>query len=63
MTCSPDNSVRQIIDMICGHNVHRVYVVDGQQRPTAVVTLTDVLKALVAFCDDLSPEAEAMYTV
>lgn len=34
------------IEMLANHNVHRIWIVDSQQRPVGLVSLSDVMKIL-----------------
>jgi CBS domain-containing protein len=38
----------QAVDKLVRQHVHRVFVVDAERRPAGVVTLTDVVRALMA---------------
>jgi signal-transduction protein with cAMP-binding, CBS, and nucleotidyltransferase domain len=37
----------EVLDKIVSHRIHRVYIVDEQEKPVGVVTCTDVLKLVV----------------
>jgi CBS domain-containing protein len=39
-------TLRQTLSKLVATGIHRIYVVDDQQRPVGVVSLTDVLKVL-----------------
>jgi CBS domain-containing protein len=45
--CRPGSSLSEVVAMLVASKVHRVYVVDEQERPVGVVTITDVLRKLV----------------
>lgn len=40
-------SLVEVLDKIVSHRIHRVYIVDEQEKPVGVVTCTDVLKLVV----------------
>jgi signal-transduction protein with cAMP-binding, CBS, and nucleotidyltransferase domain len=46
----------EVLEKIVKHRLHRVYVVDAQEKPVGVVTCTDVLK-LVSSHAQLKPSA------
>lgn len=39
------------LDVIVNHRIHRLYVVDADQRPIGVITCTDVLRVLLREAD------------
>lgn len=41
----------QVMEVIVEQGIHRVYVTNEAMHPLTVVTLTDILKLLVAECD------------
>lgn len=47
ITCSSNDTIRTVIDRIVANRIHRVYVLDKTNAPQAIITLTDVLKALL----------------
>lgn len=51
-TCQATASLEELVKMLGTphHGIHRVYVVDPDQRPAGVVTGTDVLSLLSAAC-------------
>lgn len=57
VTVSPDTPVRNLATRMIDARIHRIIVVDEQQRPIGVVSSTDVL-ALVAFAGDEPRKAD-----
>ncbi|KAF6255626.1 hypothetical protein COO60DRAFT_1627468 [Scenedesmus sp. NREL 46B-D3] len=51
-TCQATASLEELVRMLGApqHGIHRVYVVDPDQRPAGVVTATDVLQLLSTAC-------------
>jgi CBS domain-containing protein len=47
VTCSPDTSVRQALELMHETKVGSMIAVDGQQRPLGILTLLDVLERIV----------------
>jgi CBS domain-containing protein len=45
---SPSDSVSMVVELLAASKLHHVYVVDADRRPTGVVSLTDVMRALAA---------------
>jgi len=43
VTCTSNTKLQDVLSMIEKTGVHRVYVVDEQNRPKSVITLTDIL--------------------
>jgi hypothetical protein len=41
--CSPQATLRQVLDKFVFHGVHRVYIVDERMRPLGVVTMSGAL--------------------
>ena len=39
-----DATFGQLLDLLVGSKLHRAYVVDGEGKPTSIITLTDVLR-------------------
>jgi CBS domain-containing protein len=48
VTCEAHTPFRDVVARLAASGVHRIYVVDAQRKPTGVITLTDVLKAVAA---------------
>ncbi|KAI8874275.1 CBS-domain-containing protein [Ramicandelaber brevisporus] len=44
VVCTPGSTLRQVIEVMHVNNIHRVWVVDDEKKPTGVITLTDVLR-------------------
>lgn len=38
---------KDVTERIVSHRIHRVYVIDEQEKPCGVVTCTDVLRAVL----------------
>lgn len=47
ITCSPNETLKQVIAKLARTRVHRVWVVDAERRPTHAIALRDVLARLV----------------
>jgi len=37
-----ENTVKEVVEMLVREKVHRIWIVDGHQKPTGVVSMTDV---------------------
>ncbi len=48
LLCDAETPFRDVVARLAASGVHRVYICDAQRRPTGVITLTDVLKAVAA---------------
>jgi 5'-AMP-activated protein kinase regulatory gamma subunit len=46
VTCSPIATVEEVIDKFAQEGVHRLYIVEDDMRPLAVITLTDLMNAI-----------------
>jgi len=46
---TPDDTLENVLEKIKEHKVHRVYVVDGQNRPIQVLSLGDIMTQLDFF--------------
>ncbi|KAF6250582.1 hypothetical protein COO60DRAFT_796807 [Scenedesmus sp. NREL 46B-D3] len=44
---TPQATMVEILDKIVSHRIHRVYVIDDQERPVGVVTCTDVVRLII----------------
>jgi len=44
VSCSPNNTLWDVINQIENTGVHRVYVVDEEERPKGVISLTDIMR-------------------
>ena len=51
VSAQPGSTLREVIAMVVGSKVHRVFVTDAGGKPVGVVTLTDIIRVAV------SPEA------
>eukprot|EP00300_Choanocystis_sp_HF-7_P033998 c4647_g1_i1.p1 GENE.c4647_g1_i1~~c4647_g1_i1.p1 ORF type:complete len:338 (+),score=87.99 c4647_g1_i1:82-1014(+) len=47
ITCRPDTSAQEVVDLMISNKIHRVYVVDEENRPIGVVSVVDVFSSLV----------------
>lgn len=47
-TVTPGTTLGQALDLLVAHRWHRLYVVDGEGRPTSILTLSDILRHLAA---------------
>ncbi|KAK3272140.1 hypothetical protein CYMTET_19549 [Cymbomonas tetramitiformis] len=52
ITCTKDSSLDFIMRALLTYNVHRLYVVDEEQKPSGIVTVSNVLWALVGDVSD-----------
>jgi CBS domain-containing protein len=65
ITCRRDSTLRELLEVLVGNRVHRVYVVEpagGDSeglRPVGVVTPTDVLRLVAEGAADVSPAVQA----
>jgi len=46
-TCQPDTKLRDVVKQLATGSLHRLWIVDKDQRPIGVVSLGDVMKALM----------------
>lgn len=58
ITCSRDMTLRVVLRRLHVTKIHRLYVTDDEDRPLAVVSLSDIL-TIIALDDDRVPDAEA----
>jgi len=49
IVCTPDSTLGSVIAMLANTNVHRVWVVDAQNKPTSVISITNVCEFLSQF--------------
>jgi CBS domain-containing protein len=47
ITCPPTATLMEVIDKLANAGVHRIYVVNRDEEPMAVITLTDVINAVL----------------
>jgi CBS domain-containing protein len=47
VTSSPDSTLGHIVELLVKNKIHRVWIVDPENKPTGVVTLTDVISTFV----------------
>lgn len=47
LTCYPHETMEDIIDRIAKEQVHRLVLVDENQYPRGIISLSDILQALV----------------
>jgi CBS domain-containing protein len=47
VTCSPTATLMEVVDKLAESGVHRIYVVNRDYEPMAVITLTDVINAVL----------------
>ena len=48
VTCTPTATLQGCVQMCAESKVHRVWVVDEKRCPLGVVSLTDILRVMVA---------------
>jgi CBS domain-containing protein len=49
VTCFPDATLLEVMELVLRSHVHRVWVVDQQHRPIGLITLTDILSKFASF--------------
>lgn len=47
ITCTPQSTLAEVLTRLAKSRIHRIYVVDKHNKPIRVVTLSDVLAALI----------------
>eukprot|EP00878_Enallax_costatus_P026742 GHUV01028728.1.p1 GENE.GHUV01028728.1~~GHUV01028728.1.p1 ORF type:complete len:303 (+),score=96.34 GHUV01028728.1:528-1436(+) len=47
LSCSPDCTFSTALQLMATHNLHRLHVLDDQQRPVGIITITDLLRVIV----------------
>eukprot|EP00300_Choanocystis_sp_HF-7_P009226 c16326_g1_i2.p1 GENE.c16326_g1_i2~~c16326_g1_i2.p1 ORF type:complete len:103 (+),score=17.71 c16326_g1_i2:319-627(+) len=47
ITCTKETTVQELVLMMSANKIHRLYVVNDQNKPVGVVTILDVLAQLV----------------
>lgn len=50
VTCQATSMFGDVLHLVVTHGVHRAYVVDPDQIPVGVLTLTDVLQVIANAC-------------
>lgn len=45
--CRPDSTLLEVVALLVGSKIHRVYVIDDKEQPVGIVTMTDVLRKVV----------------
>jgi CBS domain-containing protein len=43
VTCSLKTTFKQVLDLLVKYHAHRVWVVDAEEKPVHVITLSDIL--------------------
>jgi CBS domain-containing protein len=49
---TPSTTFAEVLDLVVGRRIHRVYVVDPDGKPVGCATCTDVLRAALAAADE-----------
>lgn len=62
VTCTPDATLIEVMELVLRSRVHRVWVTDQQQRPLGLITLTDILSKFASF-DYARAQAAATKTI
>jgi len=52
VVCAPNDTLGSVIETLATSNVHRVWVVDEQQKPVSVISITNVCEFLSQFFND-----------
>lgn len=48
--CTPDWTLLQVMEALVNNRIHRLYVIDSEDRPTGIITCTDILRKVVEVC-------------
>lgn len=48
--CNPGDTFGTILTKIVRHRIHRLYVIDAEEKPVGIITCTDILRKLVEPC-------------
>eukprot|EP00879_Flechtneria_rotunda_P008511 GHRR01008917.1.p1 GENE.GHRR01008917.1~~GHRR01008917.1.p1 ORF type:complete len:366 (+),score=88.67 GHRR01008917.1:967-2064(+) len=54
----PAAPLTEILGKIVNHRIHRVYVVDDQERPCGVITCTDILRLVIKAAQDAEQQQQ-----
>ncbi len=46
--CTPDSSLIDVMEKLVQEKVHRIFIVDENKHPTGVITMIDVINALLS---------------
>jgi len=46
VVCSPETSLQKCVESMASQKVHRIYLVDNDQKPLGVISFTDILREL-----------------
>eukprot|EP00026_Physarum_polycephalum_P012115 Phypoly_transcript_12389.p1 GENE.Phypoly_transcript_12389~~Phypoly_transcript_12389.p1 ORF type:complete len:318 (+),score=35.65 Phypoly_transcript_12389:106-1059(+) len=49
VVCTPDTTLGAVIGLLASNNIHRVWVVDSEHKPTSVISVTNVCEFLTQF--------------
>jgi len=58
VVCTPETSLGVVIGLLASNNIHRVWVVDSENKPTSVISVTNVCEYLTQFLPCEEGEAE-----
>jgi CBS domain-containing protein len=47
LRCAPDTSIREVVELMAARHLGSMVVVDAEQQPLGIFTLSDVLKRIV----------------
>lgn len=50
ITCHPEDSLEKVIGKLAATKIHRIYIIDDQRKPIGILTLSDILKAILEQC-------------
>ena len=53
VTVTLSSTLETVLLKLCWFRLHRVWIVDEENRPIGVITLTDVLKVFNSACEEL----------
>ena len=46
ITCNEDTTVIEVIKKLSENHIHRIYIVDKNERPIGIVSMSDIIVAL-----------------
>jgi len=50
----PDDTLKSVVYKVLSHRIHRVWVIDDDCKPTAVITLGDILSKFAPYSPEIS---------
>jgi len=46
VACSPETTLSKAVEMMAREKVHRIYMIDPDKKPMAVISFTDIVKEI-----------------